>query len=296
MCSLIIKKMIKSILILKVCLTISLFSFGQNDYINYHLKSFQARKLAYEQKLDSALVFYKQAFELVDYIHIKNLKAANKIAKKLKDKPFYKITSDKIKSFNNQSNFNNNYRKIIDSIAVEDQIVRSNKYYQAQQVYYKYMKDSLSNKTIDEFVQSQKLMTEWFHVDSMNIEKLLSLITKYGFPSEKNIGKEGYRKAFIVLLHFDTDQDNSILKPIIDKALFNGDIAPDDYAWIIDRRLTWCQGKDPYYYHMPFGLDKLTEVEIKNINERRKKIGLRKLYEGVEITKDDMSIAIKELY
>lgn len=288
--------MIKSISILTICLIISLFSFGQNDYINYHLKTYQARKLAYEQKLDSALLLYKQAFKLVDYIHIKNLKAANKIAKKLKDKSFDKFTSDKIKSFNNEDNINKNYQKIIDSIAIEDQRVRDDKYYQAKQVYYKYIKDSLSNKTIDEFVQAQKLMSEWFHVDSMNIKRLLSLITVYGYPSEKLVGVEGCRKAFIVLLHFDTDQNNSILQPIIDKALFNGDIAPDDYAWIIDRRLTWCQGKDPYYYHMPFGLDKLSEEAINNINKERRKIGLRKLYEGVEITKDDMSVSVKEVY
>lgn len=237
-----------------------------------------------------------QAFNLVNYIHLNNLKTANKIAKKVKDKSFDKFTSDKIKNYNTQSNFNNNYQKIIDSIAVEDQKVRGDKYDRARQVYYEYKSDSLSNKTTDEFIQAQKLMNEWFHVDSMNIKRLLTLITTYGYPSEKLVGVEGYRKAFIVLLHFDTDQDNSILKPIIDKALFNGDIAPDDYAWIIDRRLTWCQVKDPYYYHMPFGLDKLSEEEIKNINERRRKIGLRKLYEGVEITKDDMSIAIKELY
>lgn len=296
MCLLITKKMIKSILILKICLVISLFSFGQNDYINYHLKTYQARKLAYEKKLDSALILYKQAFNLVNYIHLNNLKTANKIAKKVKDKSFDKFTSDKIKNYNTQSNFNNNYQKIIDSIAIEDQKVRGDKYGRARQVYYEYKSDSLSNKTADEFIQAQKLMNEWFHVDSMNIKRLLSLITAYGYPSEKLVGVEGYRKAFIVLLHFDTDQNNSILQPIIDKALFNGDIAPDDYAWIIDRRLTWCQGKDPYFYHMPFGLDKLSEEEIKIINERRRKIGLRKLYEGIEITKDDISIAIKELY
>lgn len=288
--------MIKSISILTICLIISLFSFGQNDYIDYHLKTYQARKLAYEQKLDSALILYKQAFNLVNYIHLNNLKTANKIAKKVKDKSFDKFTSDKIKNYNTQSNFNNNYQKIIDSIAVEDQKVRGDKYDRARQVYYEYKSDSLSNKTTDDFIQAQKLMNEWFHVDSMNIKRLLTLITTYGYPSEKLVGVEGYRKAFIVLLHFDTDQDNSILKPIIDKALFNGDIAPDDYAWIIDRRLTWCQGKDPYYYHMPFGLDKLSEEAINNINKERRKIGLRKLYEGVEIIKDDMSVSVKELY
>lgn len=288
--------MIKSISILTICLIISLFSFGQNDYINYHLKTYQARKLAYEQKLDSALLLYKQAFKLVDYIHIKNLKAANKIAIKLKDKSFDKFTSDKIKSFNNEDDFNNNYQKIIDSIFIEDQNVRGDEQYRARQVYYEYKFDSLSNKTADEFVKAQKLMNEWFHVDSMNIKRLLSLISTNGYPSEKLVGVESYRKAFIVLLHFDTDQDNSILKPIIDKALLNGEITPENYALIVDRRLTLCQGKAPKYFQMGFGLDKLSEEEIKIINERRRKIGLRKLYEGIEITKDDMSVSVKEVY
>lgn len=57
--------MIKSISILTICLIISLFSFGQNDYIDYHLKTYQARKLAYEQKLDSALILYKQALATI---------------------------------------------------------------------------------------------------------------------------------------------------------------------------------------------------------------------------------------
>lgn len=289
--------MIKSSIFLTLSLVLSLLSFGQNDYINYNLKSFQARKLTYEEKLDSALILYKQSFELVDYIHIKNLKAAQKIAKKLKDKSFYKFTSDKINQINKGSSINNEYRLIIDSLSREDQRVRGNKYSDAQQVYYKYIKDSLSNKEADEFIKAQKLMTEWWRVDSMNIQLLLSLITDYGFPSEKLVGEEAYkRKAFIILLHFDKDQDNSILKPIIDKALLNGEIEPDDYAWIIDRRLTWGQGKKPYYYHMPFGLDKLSKEEISEINERRRSIGLRKLFEGVEIKKDDMSISVKKLY
>lgn len=275
----------------------SLFSFGQNDYINYNLKSFQARKLTYEKKLDSALILYKQSFELVDYVHIKNLKAAQKIAKKLKDKSFYKFTTDKINHFYKERNLNDNYRMIIDSLSSEDQRVRGNEYSDAQQVYYKYIKDSLSNKEADEFIKAQKLMTEWWHVDSMNIQILLSLIAEYGFPGEKLVGEEAYkREAFIILLHFDKDKDNSILKPIIDKALLNGDIEPDDYAWIIDRRLSWGQGKEPYYYHMPFGLDKLSEEDINKINNRRRKIGLRKLYEGIKITKDDMSVSVKNLY
>ena len=140
-------------------------------------------------------------------------------------------------------------------------------------------------------------MMEWWAVDSINMNTLLTLIKVNGFPSEKRVVKEAYGNDFIILLHFDKDEDNQILKPIIDKALIEGDIEPSDYAWIIDRRLSWGrQRKDPYYYHMPLGLDKLSEEDIRDINERRKKIGLRKLFEGIEIIKDDMSIATKKLY
>ncbi|PCI94491.1 MAG: hypothetical protein COB15_13930 [Flavobacteriales bacterium] len=289
--------MIKSSIFLILGLIFSLFSFGQNDYINYNLKSFQARKLNYENKLDSAVLLYQQAFNLVDYVHIENLRAGQKLAEKIKNDSLLAFCKNRIEDYSKDNNINTKYRSIIDSLSIEDQRVRRDNYGEAKYVYYESINDSTSNKESADFIKAKELMMEWWAVDSINMNTLLTLIKVNGFPSEKRVGKEAYGNAFIILLHFDKDEDNQILKPIIDKALIEGDIEPSDYAWIIDRRLSWGrQRKDPYYYQMPIGAEILSEGEVVEVNRRRKEIGLRKLFEGIEIKKDDMSISWKILY
>lgn len=273
-----------------------MFSQAQNDYINYHLDIYKARKFNYENKLDSALILYQRAFSLVDYIHIDNLEKAQKFASKLKNDSFEIFVSSKIDSyFLTDSTINLEYKNLIDSLYYEDQKVRNGIHSNAQKTLYNSKKKN-SKISAQQILEAENLMKEWHIIDSINVNLLLGLIKKHGFPSEKLVKKESYHNAFIILLHYDTDLENKILKPIIDEALIRGDINPEDYAWIIDRRLSWGQGKNQYYYFMPMGTETLTSKGISMINERRKKIGLRNLFEGIEIIKDDNSITTKTLY
>ncbi len=125
-------------------------------------------------------------------------------------------------------------------------------------------------------------------VDSLNIQKLLSLIDEKGYPNPKNVGHIAAGNAFIIMLHFDSDIGNKKLKPIIDKAYNDGFIAPSQYAWIIDRRRNWGPEKlDPYYYQLPIHkYFDLSIEEIAEIDKRRDSIGLKPLSE-VNITKTD---------
>jgi hypothetical protein len=122
------------------------------------------------------------------------------------------------------------------------------------------------------------------------------LIKQYGFPSEKLVKKDAAGSAFMVLLHFDKDSTNTILKPILDKALLEGNISPEKYAWIVDRRLSWGLGKEQYYYQMPMDTENLTPEQIKEVNERRKSIGLRDLFEGIKITTTESTMRVEQLY
>src|SRR5690606_21206420 len=79
---------LKSLMKNTLTLILMLFCFianSQNDYINYYLNVYEARKLAYENKPDSALAKYREAFNLVDYIHIETLDKAKKVAIELKN-------------------------------------------------------------------------------------------------------------------------------------------------------------------------------------------------------------------
>ena len=76
---------------------------SQNDYIRYYqlINKVQQNQ---EKKLNDSLTFYlKQAFELVDYIHIKNLELGKRIARNQKDLELLIFCKDEIrKSKENQ--------------------------------------------------------------------------------------------------------------------------------------------------------------------------------------------------
>ena len=268
---------------------------SQNDYINYNLKVYEARKLAYENKLNDAIQKYQEAFALVDYIHIETLEKAKKVALELKNDSMIAFIDAEQAKYNNIK-VDSNIKNLIDSIKNEDSTIRDKEHRQAQSTYWKYNEDENSNKNSSEYQQAKKLFDEWHTVDSTNIYILLNLIKQYGFPSEKLVKKEVAGSAFMVLLHFDRDSTNTILKPILEKGLLDGDISPEKYAWIVDRRLSWGLGKEQYYYQIPMGAEDLTPKQIEEVNERRKSIGLRKLNEGIKITTTESSMTVKQLF
>lgn len=112
--------------------------------------------------------------------------------------------------------------------------------------------------------------------DSLNMIKLLEQIDEYGFPSEQIIGEESALNALFILLHMDRDRGNKVFKPILDEALFNGELSPMGYAWIVDRRRVWGREKlEPYYYHLLSPrIDELSLEEKIEIDRRRDSIGL----------------------
>jgi len=118
-------------------------------------------------------------------------------------------------------------------------------------------------------------------VDSVNITRLLSLIERKGFPNPKIVGHSAAGRAFIIMLHFDSDIGNKKLKPIMDQAYEDGLMAPSQYAWIIDRRRNWGPEKlDPYYYQLPTEkYFEMTEEQTALIDKRRDSIGLKPLSE-----------------
>lgn len=267
--------------------TLSIFTlsivYSQNDYIGYYHLVRKANKLYFDEKYDSAYTIYQDAFSKVDFVPRRELYLAAKSAKKLKHKAEAHQLKNEIKL--NRKQINVHYKKTIDSLAKEDQRVRGKKYYEAALLCNSAKKDSSIDRKSPDYLSAQLLMKEWIKVDSNNIEMLKYLIQLYGFPSEKRVGEWAGLNAFLILLHYDADTDNTIMKPILDSALINGDISPENYAWIADRRLLWDQGKPAYYYQMTTGLDKLSKEEIEEINKRRYLIGLGGVYEGRTITK-----------
>ena len=85
-----------------------------------------------------------------------------------------------------------------------------------------------------------------------------------------------------ILIHADFDLKNELLGKLMLDNVMNGKLDPMNYARIIDRRFNF-RGERPYYNQVPFGYDKLTDQQKKDISERRRKIGLRSVEESMAI-------------
>lgn len=167
-----------------------------------------------------------------------------------------------------QNDYNQDYSLIIDSLYHLDQKIGKTKYSKAKVI----LKDS--TYTREKRKKAKVLVDEWNAINSGNINCLLNLIDKYGFPSKNRVGQKSYNHAMIILVHFDRDTNNKILLPILDKALENKEIEPSYYAWITDRHYALFGGKQNYYSHDPCAFLKLPMADRNRILLNRQEIGL----------------------
>ncbi len=134
-------------------------------------------------------------------------------------------------------------------------------------------------------------MEEWWRVDSSNVEFIKSVISKYGYPSEKLVGEETNDMVSIILLHYDKDTSNHIMGESLEIALKEGKIKPRMYAWIIDRHLMNV-GKRQKFQSIPTPWEKMTEVQRMEYNKNRFSIGLKSLDE-IKIIVRKNSVKVK---
>ena len=253
---------------------ISTITYSQNNYIEYYNLINKAKEYNKNDKIDSSLIVIKDAFKLVDYIHIDNLKFAKRISKKNKDKDFYEFCQTKL---NNQKKLINiSLKEKIDSLGKKDQNIRDRKHIKARDYYYKCKYDTTFDCNNEKFKKSEEILKEWWLTDSLNIVELKKIIKIYGYLGEKLVGKESNLSANIILLHYDKDTANHIMGDILYNALINGDIQPKMYAWIIDRHLM-SAGKPQKYYAIPTPWAKMSEIEKKDYNKNRYAIGMKEL-------------------
>jgi hypothetical protein len=283
-------KIHKKTLLCSILLMICGSLMGQFDYVSYYHLVRKANQELQERNYDSASVHFSQAFSKVDYVHNANLQAAAKVEKKLHHAEMQKHYSARYRQ--QTKSLNNGYKHVLDSLADEDQRVRGTNYSKAIQQYANCLNDSLCDWNSPKFSRYMALVNEWKQTDSTNIAMLKSLIVQKGFPSERLVGSKTAGNTWVIILHYDRDNENLIMKPYLDSALSKGEIDPAFYAWIVDRRLNWGQGKPPYYYHMPMGLETLTEDQIKEVNAKRYDIGLPGVYEGRKIIQKKHSIKV----
>jgi hypothetical protein len=158
--------------------------------------------------------------------------------------------------------------KELSIVAVDDQKYRN----QIDYIQAEYGGDSPQMKTLE------KNMKE---TDSVNLKKVESIVSKYGWLGPDVIGKDGNKALFMVIQHADLDAQDKYL-PVIRDAVKKGDAKAYHLALLEDRvallhgnkqiygsQVSWNMRSNQYYL-APL-------VDPDNVDKRRMEVGLAPL-------------------
>ncbi len=135
------------------------------------------------------------------------------------------------------------------------------------------MKNKACNKTSQDYVSKYRIVKEKMKADSITAAALLAKIQQNGFPSMKKLSKEAATIGRDILLNYDADKKNERLNDMLYKALLEGNISPEFYATLIDRR-NLMSGEIPEFYEPLAGYEKTIGKDIAVTNKKRRTIGL----------------------
>lgn len=135
------------------------------------------------------------------------------------------------------------------------------------------MKNKACNKTSPDFTSKYKLVKEKMKADSLSAATLLAKAQQLGFPTVKLVGKKANEVAHSILLNYDSDKKNERLDGFLTKAMIDGNVSPEFYAMLIDRRNVM-NGLLPEFYEPITGYEKTIGKEIGVANKKRRTIGL----------------------
>ncbi|MES2761425.1 MAG: hypothetical protein V4677_04425 [Bacteroidota bacterium] len=149
------------------------------------------------------------------------------------------------------------------------------------------MKNKTCSKTSQDYVSKYRTVKEKMKADSITAAALLIKIQQNGFPSMKLLSKEACAIARNILLNYDADRSNEKLDGMLYRAMMDGNISPEFYATVVDRR-NLMSGQMPEFYQPLTGYEKSIGKEITAANKKRNSIGLYpiKLVSGTAPKKD----------
>ena len=289
----------------------------------YHLVNRAKLVECIDANYDSAIVYYSQAFAIVDYVLAEQLRDFIRCAIMLENdnlvyfamdkcieqtvplSTLFHFTSDSlVDKYKNteegrkyytveQENkekyiekyINPPHKKILDSLSVSDITVRK-----------KWRKGSFFYRRFPNSKKTQELLREWKIVDSCNRLVLDEMIKKYDFPNERNglfnnpnfiIGGGG-----IVLVHYD---DSVFFKDIEYKMLIEGKLFPDYYAFRAHRIVSiYNLPKTDYtFFYSERQSKKMTTEEKAQVDKNRYRIGLPSVEEEIIIKQCNRHIRLE---
>ncbi len=123
------------------------------------------------------------------------------------------------------------------------------------------------------------------YIDSSNLAQVESLIALYGWPGKSFVGAHGNYTIFLVIQHADLATQVKYF-PMFQRSVDEGESRAMDLAYLQDRILMR-QGKKQLYgsqvvFNKTGGQEFYPIEDEKNVNNRRKKVGLGPMEEYAE--------------
>ena len=133
-------------------------------------------------------------------------------------------------------------------------------------------------------------------IDQKNTNRLREIYKTHGFPTERLVGHDGFQAFMLLLQHSMKDDLRIAVQRSVRNAFIHKELPPQDYANFIDR-LRLHQGK-PQLYGQGFSFKdgKLVMdpiIDPKNIDKRRRKIGLPPIEEEVRMLKEIYKVDVE---
>lgn len=148
-------------------------------------------------------------------------------------------------------------------------------------------REDCNKGTTDERIKCYAAIAET--VDKPNTKRLKEIYRSIGFPETKAVGKDGVEAFYLILQHSaDIELKKECLAGIT-KAFEAKQLAAVDYANFTDRLLVNLGEPQVYGSNFEFKDGKLvmsTTEDLKNLDQRRKKIGLPTIAEYAKMLKD----------
>lgn len=140
------------------------------------------------------------------------------------------------------------------------------------------MEDVISKYNIDstEITQDGGVL-----VDERNRNRLKEIFSEYGFPTRELVGKDAMQGIFLMIQHSDGDKEwQKSQLPNIEKAVKNGDMDGQSYAYLYDR--IQINSGEKQLYGTQFAkvdpINKIVELaeteDLENLDRRRMEIGM----------------------
>jgi hypothetical protein len=132
-------------------------------------------------------------------------------------------------------------------------------------------------------------------IDVPNTKRITEIANKSGFPTVKAVGADGVKAFMLILQHSDSIALRLKCKAGIERAFKDKVLSSNEYTNFVDRLLVK-QGK-PQIYGSNFEskggrLVMSKTIDVKNLDKRRKDIGLPPIAEYVKMMKDAYNLEV----